>query len=382
MTIGVVGLGRLGICAALVFAKAGFEVVGIDINEERIKSIKNREKFFEPDVNNYLEKYNDRLKVSTDYKLLKAVSTVIVIPNTPSLPNGFFDVTSVKNIVKQVNSINKNALVVVSSNINIGTIDSLSAIHKRIAYNPEFVAQGSIIRDFENPKFVVIGAYTEKDAEETANIWRKVHTKPIYFVEPTEAEIIKLSLNVSYTLGITFANVIGEACEKFNTDSNKILDIIYQDRRNYKQGLGFMGPCFPRDTKCFAAFCLENAVGSGYRFASLLDELNQYTVERWIRKIKSMEKKRIGILGIAYKPNVPYIDESQALKIAQRLLSDGYEVYIYDSLAMENAKKILTENVHFCSTVEECVEKVDLVFIGTSNYSNTKIEKPVVNPWK
>jgi UDPglucose 6-dehydrogenase len=87
-------------------------------------------------------------------------------------------------------------------------------------------------------------------------------------------------------------------------------------------------------------------------------------------------------LGIAYKPNVPYIDESQALKIAQRLLSDGYEVYIYDSLAMENAKKILTENVHFCSTVEECVEKVDLVFIGTSNYSNTKIEKPVVNPWK
>jgi UDPglucose 6-dehydrogenase len=382
MTVGVVGLGKIGICQALVFAKAGFEVVGIDINEERVKSIKNREKFFEPDVNNYLEKYDDRLKVSTNYKLIKEASIIIIIPNTPSFPSGLFDVSSVTNIVRQVDSINKNALVVVSSNINIGTIDHLSAIHKRIVYNPEFIAQGSIIRDFENPKFVVIGAYTQEDAEETANVWRKVHSKPIYFVEPVEAEIIKLSLNVGYTLGITFANMIGEVCEKFSADSNKILEIIYQDRRNYKQGLGFMGPCFPRDTKCFAAFCLKNAVESGHRFASLLDELNQYTIERWIRKIKSMEKKRIGILGIAYKPNVPYIDESQALTIAQRLLSDGYEIYIYDRLAMENAKKILTGNAHFCSTAEDCVAKADVIFIGTSNYSNTKIEKTVVNPWK
>ena len=175
--------------------------------------------------------------------------------------------------------------------------------------------------------------------------------------------------------------MIGELCEKYNANSNKVLNIIYQDRRNYKAGLGFMGPCFPRDVNCFRAICLENSVGSGYKFAELLNDLNDYTVQRYVQKIKSYNRKSVGILGVAYKPNVPYIYDSQPLKIAEILIRSGYQVYIYDPLAEENAKRVLND-AHFCSSISECIDKAEVIFIGTANYSNVKSKKPIVNPWK
>lgn len=381
LKIGIIGLGKLGLPLAVIFSKH-FKVYGIDVSEQRIQQILNREKFFEPQVNEYLEKYGNNLTVSTDYLLLENCDVVIVITQTPSLPNGKFDLKYVKSALKQLHRVNPTCLVVVSSNINIGTIGKLSKIHQRICYNPEFIKQGSIIRDFENPKYVVMGAYTKEDGEQVANIWRKIHNQPIYIVTPVESEIIKLSSNVSFTLGITFANMIGELCKKFDADSNKILDIIYQDRRNYKAGLGFMGPCFPRDVNCFKATALENSIKSAYRFASLLKELNDYIVEKYLQKIKSFGKKKIGILGIAYKPNVSYVYESQPLKIAQELLADDYQIYIYDPSAQENAKQILKNNAYFCNTIDECLEKAEIIFIGTSNYSNIQTHKPKINPWK
>jgi len=282
----------------------------------------------------------------------------------------------VESALRQVHKVNPECLVVVSSTINIGDMDKLKSIHKRVVYNPEFIKQGSIIHDFENPKFVLIGSYTKEDGDEITNAWRLFHDKPICVVKPVEAEIIKLSLNVSFTLGITFANMIGDVCQKFNVDSSKILDIIYQDRRNYKSGLGFMGLCFPRDIEAF-----KHASYSANEFVRLLRNQNNYIVEKYLAEIKRNNKKKVGFLGVSYKPSVPYIDESQPLKIACALSKEGYEVYIYDKLAEKNAKQVLP-NAHFCLSTNECVELVDVIFVGTKNHSNLKTVKPVVNPWK
>ena len=100
-----------------------------------------------------------------------------------------------------------------------------------------------------------------------------------------------------------------------------------------------------------------------------------------MQKIKNFGKKKIGFLGIAYKPNVPYVTESQALKIARKLLQEGYEIHVYDKLAEKEAKQFIPE-AHFYSTIEECIESSDVVFIGTSNYAYVKTNKPIVNPWK
>lgn len=372
MKIGVVGLGKLGLPLATLFSKH-FNVYGVDISKQRLLQIKNQETFFEPQVNEYLQKYGNNLTVSTDCSILKNCGVVFIITQTPSLPSGKFDLQYVESALKQIHQANPKCLVVISSTINIGDIDKLKAIHERIAYNPEFIKQGSIINDFLNPKFVLIGACNQKDGELIKDIWHKFHNKTTYIIKPIESEITKLSLNVSFTLGITFANVIGEICELYLADSNTILNIIYHDRRNYKSGLGFMGPCFPRDTNCFKATNVESAS----KLANVINELNDYTMRRYLQKIKELGKKKVGILGIGYKPNIPYTYESQPLLMAQQLLNEGYEVHIYDPLAESNAKSTLKGNVYFHSSLKECVKESEVLFIGTMNYS-----KPIVDPWR
>lgn len=378
--VGIIGLGRLGVCLATVLAKH-FKVYGVDISERRIQQILNRKKFFEPSLKEYLEKYDHNLTVSLSYQSLAECRVVFIITQTPSLSSGKFDLQYVESALRELYKVNPECLAVVSSTINIGDMDKLRNIHKRIAYNPEFIKQGSIIHDFLNPKFVLIGAYTQKDGTTIANIWRKFHNKPIYTLKPVEAEITKLSLNVSFTLGITFANMIGELCKKCDADSNKVLDVVYQDRRKYTVGLGFSGPCFGRDVNCFKTTCIEKTIGSGHRFANLLNILNNYTVEKYLRKIKSFyPKRKISILGVSYKPHVPYIYDSQPLEIAQKLSEEGYEIHIYDPLAEENAKQVLPQ-ASFHPTIKECIEKGEVIFIGTSDHLNVETDKPVINPW-
>ena len=375
-SIGVIGLGKLGLPLAVLLAKH-FRVYGVDVNPKRIQRILKRENFFEPHLNNYLEKHRDNLFVSIDYSELKDCDVVFILTQTPSLPSGKFDLQYVESALKQLDNVNPRCLAVVSSTINIGDMNKLQASHERVIYNPEFIRQGSIIHDFENPKFILIGAYDKKDAQLLSRIWGNYHDKTVFIVKPVEAEIAKLTLNVSYTLGITFANMIGELCRESDADASRVLDIIYNDRRNYKPGLGFMGPCFPRDMKCFQQICSQRSY-LGHEFAVFLDRLNDYMVQKYLSEIKSSNKKKIGILGVAYKSNVPYVYESQPLKIAQQLAKDGFEVYIFDRLAEQNAKEILLGgNIHFCSTISECLDNAEVLFIGTMNYS-----KVIINPWR
>jgi nucleotide sugar dehydrogenase len=384
--IGVIGLGRIGLPLAVVLSKH-FSVYGVDIDSRRIRDVQRAQTsedtpFFEPMVNEYLKDHQSSLTPSTEYNILRNCETVFIITQSPSTPEGKFDISYVRSALKKLHKVNPSCTAVVSSTINIGDIDTLKRVHERVAYNPEFIKQGSIVSDFENPRFVLIGAYTVEDGKRVMEIWRKIHDKPFYIVRPVEAEIIKLSLNISLVLGITFANMLGEVCEKSQADSNKVLDLIYQDRRNYKPGLGFGGPCFPRDVDCFKALCKESSAKSGYKFAALLSELNDYTLERYYEVLTSSGKKKIGILGLAYKAGVPYVDDSQSLKMAQKLITEGFEVFLYDRLAEENAKNELKGQAFFCSNVKECLDKAEIIFVGTPDYQNVKTEKPVINPWK
>ena len=380
MKIGVVGLGTLGLTLAALFSKH-FKVYGVDISEARIKQIRSHNQFFEPQINEYLTKYGENLTVSSDYTILKKCSVIFIITQTPSLPNGKFDLRHIELALTKLHEVNPSCLAVISSTVNIGDLNHLKNTHKRVIYNPEFIKQGSILYDFLNPKFVLIGAYNKKDAEIISGIWHKFHHNPISIVKPVEAEIIKLSSNVSFTLSITFANAIGELCRKFDANSNKVLDAIYQDRRDYKVGLGFMGPCFCRDVDCFKATSEEVSANSGSELSIFLQKLNSYVVWQQLRLIKSYGKRKVGFLGISYKPNVPYIYNSQPIQIARQLLDENYKVYVYDCCAEENAKKVIPEAIFF-PELKECIKKAEVLFVGTSNYSDIKTDKPIINPWK
>lgn len=385
--LGVVGLGKLGLPLALVFCKFGFHVKGVDISKERIDEINKKMRFLEPKLNDYLQKYSQRLQLSTDYNILKDVPLIFIVVQTPSLKNEKFDLKFLESAVREVHKVNSNALVVVSSTINIGDMDQLHKLHQRICYNPEFIAQGSIVRDFENPKFVLIGALSEEDGKYVANVWKKIHKKPIFIVKPVEAEIAKLSLNVSFTLGITYANIIGELSERLGADPDVVMQIIHSDVRKYRAGLGFGGPCFPRDTTCFGAICSTVGVESGFELSKLLNHINEATVERYTRRILSSKPRKIAFIGIGYKQGVGLVDESQSIKILRRLLTlnPKLEIFVYDRLAEEMAKKVLPDTVFFCESLQETTNKADVIFIGVPNSSLPEDMfkgKKVIDPWR
>jgi len=384
--IGVVGLGKLGLPLALAFCKVEYEVKGVDISKDRIDDIKNNKRSLEPRVNEYFRKYGQRLKVSTEYNTLKDVPLIFVVVQTPSLEEGKFDLRFVKSAVQETHEVNHDALTVISSTINIGDMNRLHKIHERICYNPEFIAQGSIVRDFENPKFTVIGAYDKEDGECVAKVWREIHNKPVFIVKPVEAEITKLSLNVSFTIGITYANIVGELCEKFGGDPGTVMQVIHQDMRKYWAGLGFGGPCFPRDTTCFGAICSTTGVRSGFEFSKLLNRLNEATVERYTGKILDEKPENVAFIGVAYKRGVGLTDESQAIKVLRRALTLDPElnIFVYDRLAEENAKEDLRNTVFFCESFQEAIDKADVIFIGVPDSSLSREMfkgKNVIDPW-
>lgn len=196
----------------------------------------------------------------------------------------------------------------------------------------------------------------------------------MFIVEPVEAEIIKLSLNVSLTLGITFANIIGELCEKFGANADTVMRAIHKDMRKYRTGLGFGGPCFPRETTCLGAICSTVRVESGFELSDLLNRLNEATVERYARKILDGKPKNVTFIGVAYKGGVGLIDESQAIKILKRVLTlnPEWNVSVYDRLAEERAKKEIPSTVSFCKSLQEATDKAEVIFIGVPDSSLSK----------
>ena len=383
--LGIVGLGKLGLPLALVLAKAGFKVFGCDTNPDRVDTIKQGKPIDsqEPHVLEYLEKYSKNIFLSTNIKILKDLEIVIILTQSPSLPSGKLNLFWIENAVRNLHEINEKCLIVISSNVPFGSIDKLFKLHGRICHNPEYVGLGTIIEDFENPKYGLIGAHNEYDAELIARIWKKVHDRPIYIVKPIESEIIKLVHNVNCSLGIVWGNAIGELCEKYGASSNKVLEILYKERRNYKSGLGYGGTCFPETVEYLKIVSrIKNLIGMK-EFTNLLEVLNQSVVEVILDKIESFNKKKIGILGMAFKPNVPYVYNSQPMQIAEKLLKGNFEVYVFDPLASKNLEKVFENcvNFHVCESIEECSKKSDILFIGTKNYSGVKASKQIVNPW-
>lgn len=375
------GLGRIGLPLALVFCKAGFNVNGVDISPSRIKRIKDRDKFVEPKVDEYLEKYGDRLHVSTTIEETPSVAFIAI--NTPLIEGGFFfNTVAVERCLREIHRHDEYTTIIIGSTLNPKDSDRFRKVHEKICCNPEWVARGSVIDNFENPRFTMLGYYDESVGEIAKTIWRRVHNKPIITGLPIEMEIAKLMLNINHVLGIAFANIVGEICEVFDVKPHKVTNLIAQNLREYKSGLGTMGPCNPKD------LVLLKTVGeiSGMKGAVLLSEflknVDDHVVDRQIEKITSYGKKKIGVFGTSYKPNVPYIDASQPIEIIIRLLSKGYKIFIYDPLAEENTKKILGERVNYCVTKEECLNKSEVVFVGTNNFSNIKTNKIVVDPWR
>jgi len=374
--IGVVGVGKVGLPLALVMAKH-FEVKSVDVSSKVVNHIKNRGHFTEKNVNKYLEQYADSFEVSTDFSLLRSCDVIFVVVGTQ---NEGYTPEPVKSALKESAPYltDSNQILVVVSTVTPTDMNSkitpflsrLNVISKieGICYNPTMIALGNVIEGFEHPAYVLIGESNREAGNKLENVWKRVVPKdtPIIHSSIINIETVKFVLNLALVNKISFINTVTEFCEKVGADIDHIAEILKLDpriagKRMFRGGLGFGGPCFPRDVVAFKK--VSDKFGVSSYLCDAIQQVNQEQISRSIQLIESFHKRRISILGITYKPDTSMTEESQALEIARTLQRKGYEVMIYDPSGTENAKHQLKE-VKFADNMRECVRDGEIVFIA------------------
>jgi UDPglucose 6-dehydrogenase len=388
--ISVVGLGKLGLCIAACLANKGYHVFGIDIDPSKVHLInKGVTPTYEPGLAEMLKSCRERLTATGDYRgAIETSDVTFVIVNTPSNSEGSYSVEKLtsasEEIGRAIKDKNSFHVVALTSTVLPGTTNNVvksileetsekeCRIGFGLCYNPEFIALGSVIRDFLNPDFVLIGESDPKSGELLSGIYRKIceNNPRIARMNIVNAELTKIALNSYVTMKISFANTLAEICERLpGGNVDVVTSALGLDQRigpkYIKGGLGFGGPCFPRDNKAFSFFAKQ--LGCNAKLAEASDLVNEKQVKR-IAEIVEKEVKsdgRIAILGLTYKPDTNIVEASQALDIAQTLAERGHSVKVYDPLGIGNAKELLDDKVEASKSSQDCLKDAQICIIAT-----------------
>ena len=353
MKIGLIGAGRLGICLALLIEQEGYHVIASDIREDYINDLQNKKiNSTEPQVQELLE-HSINLEFTTDNrKVIRESDIIFTLVQTPSLEDGSYDVSAVWEVVEDIKKemggiANYPKSFVVGCTTNPGDCDQFKdALPESVDvyYNPEFIAQGSIVDDLRHADMVLLGGkgqhsgalemmyYQIQNGFKVAN----VHT-----MSTRAAELTKIAVNCYLTTKITYANQVGQVMirDGMEDEVKTVLKAIGGDSRigtkylNY--GFGFGGPCFPRDNRAFAAYASKAGVETplGATTDKFNDEHTEFLKEYFINKNKDNHAYVFHYL--TYKDGVDILTESRPYDLALSLLDAGYEVYCLDSTAKE-----------------------------------------------
>ncbi len=392
--ISVFGLGKLGCTMLACFAHKGSSVVGVDINETSVSKINSKTSpIYEPGVDELIKKNADRIRATTDAAdaVMNSEASFIIVP-TPSEENGSFNTKAVESVAKAIGAALKNKsdyhLIIVTSTVLPGDTARVVKILEEtsgkkcnvdfgVCYNPDFIALGSIVKDFLNPDMVLIGESDKKAGDVLDEIHlRLVDNKPsINRMTFENAELTKIALNSYCTLKITFANVLADICEKFpGGNVNVVSQALGFDtrigHRYLKGGLSYGGPCFPRDNKAFA--WTASKLGVSHSLASKTDEVNNFHRDTRIPSkllaiLKEKNAKSISVLGLTYKADTTLVEESAAISVVRSLAKENIRIHVYDPAGMTEGKTALSglKNVSFKDTAKDCIQGTDLCFVAS-----------------
>ena len=375
MKIGLIGAGRLGICLALLIEKAGYSVIASDVREDYIKDLRQGViGTTEPGVHELL--WNSKnIEFTTDNdKVISESDIIFTLVATPSLEDGSYDVSAVDDVVSDILKYgwqNKNSLIgksfVVGCTTNPGDCDrfqeKLSEVGVDVYYNPEFIAQGSIVDDLENADMVLIGGSGTHGAL-LEEIYHKIQVPipHIHHMSTKAAELTKIALNCYLTTKISYANMIGEvlALSKMGDEIDTVLKAIGSDSRVGNKylgfGFGFGGPCFPRDNRAFAAYA--KSVGVEHNIGTTTDNFNEAHagfIKEYVL-YNNHDKKPFCFRYLTYKPETDILTESQQYRLCLDLLNEGCKVYCVD----DTLKEQLDDRIIFTAAPLEDVYWIDL----------------------
>jgi nucleotide sugar dehydrogenase len=359
MKIGLIGAGRLGICLALLMENAGYDVLVSDIREDYVENLNKKIiQTAEPHVAEHLKESNNIVATTNNKRVIEECNIIFTLVATPSSPDGSYDVTSVWNVVRdfQESPNVEGKTLVVGCTTNPGDCErfqeQLKSYGVSVVYNPEFIAQGSIIKDLTHADMVLIGGDNEEVMDYLSEMYKKIQViKPkVSRMSLTAAELVKLAVNCYLTTKISYANMVGEVMTMAGLENEieTVLNAIGNDSRvgtkYLRYGYGFGGPCLPRDNRSFAAFAKK--LGLTYNLGETTDNFN-YEHAKFLRNYfikKNKDSLPFYFSYISYKKGTDILTESQQYILCQDLLDQGYTVYVDDiDSIIKQVKSNLTE---------------------------------------
>jgi UDPglucose 6-dehydrogenase len=375
---------------AAVFAARGHDVIGFDIDPTVLSAFEAlRAPSDEPRLQEMVDAGRSRLRVTSDYGHLIAQTdvTFIVVP-TPSDASGAFSNEYVLAAVEKLGNALRNIptyhVIVVTSTVMPGSMDGpiretleraaarTMGVNVGLCYNPEFIALGSVIDNMLEPDFLLIGESDARAGALVASVYDCVcpNNPPVRRMSFINAELTKIAVNTFVTTKISYANMLADLCDRLpGADADVVATAVGSDSRigrKYLRGaIGYGGPCFPRDNVAFSALAAQ--LGAHADIARATDAINRYQIERLTTAVVRRVSRgaRVAVLGMAYKPDTPVIEESQGILLAQRLRNEGYALTIHDPTAGGAAARALGAGVTQAPSATEALRNADIAVITT-----------------
>ena len=387
MNITILGTGYVGLVSGTCFSEFGFDVCCVDKDKDKINNLKNDIiPIYEPGLQNLVKKNKNsgRLSFSNDIdQNIKKADIVFIAVGTPSRRgDGHADLTYVYEAAEKIaKNLDGYTVIVNKSTVPVGTGAEVKNIIKKInpdalfdvVSNPEFLREGNAIEDFMRPDRVVVGIETEKAKQLMSIIYKPLYLieTPILFTDLNTAELIKYSANAFLAVKISYINQMSDLCEKVGADVHDVAKGIGLDKRIGSKflhpGPGYGGSCFPKDTLALVQTAKEYDSN-----LSIVETVVQYNKQRksdMADKIieafnNNCQNKKISILGLSFKPETDDMRDSPSLDIIPILKEKGFDISVFDPVAMDEAKKIL-KNIEFSNNIEECLQDSDGLVILT-----------------
>ena len=405
MNICVIGSGYVGLVTGSCFANCGNNVTCLDIDKNRIKSLKKGKiDIYEPGLSDIVERnFNaKRLKFTTNYKeAIENAEIIFLAVSTPPNSDGSANLDYIKNATMELSKyINNYKIIVTKSTVPIGTTYLIKNLIKSqtdkefdVASNPEFLKEGSAINDFMFPDRIVIGVESIKAEKILKELYEPFMRKEdkLVSVDIRSSEISKYACNAMLATRISFINEIANLCEEVGANITSVRRIMSQDQRIGRHfifpGLGYGGSCFPKDIKAFIDIAKENKVDLS--ICEAVNNVNDQQRQRFFNKIKDyfkdLNNKRFAIWGLSFKPNTDDIREAPSIDIIKNLIHDGAKINAHDPVAIGNFKELIKDDIDYFSNSYDTLKGCDALIIHTewNEYRQpnfNRIKKLLKNP--
>ena len=397
MKLSVFGLGYVGCVSAACFAEEGNSVIGVDVNPTKVEIINDgKSPIVEEGINELMAKVvkTGRLSATTDSaKAVRETDLSLVCVGTPSNQNGSLHLRHVEQVCREIGAAMKTKTsrhtVVIRSTMLPGTVQNtvVPALEETsgmkavtdfgICINPEFLREGSSLKDFYSPPFTLIGADDEETVAAVRNLYAKINA-PVYVTSLKTAEMVKYVCNCFHALKVSFANEIGNLCKALQIDSHEVMHVFCQDKKlnlspyYLKPGFAFGGSCLPKDLRAINYKAKELDVEVPV-LSSILPS-NKLQIQRAVDMVVATGHKRVGVLGFSFKAGTDDLRESPMVTLIETLIGKGFELALYDrdvSLARlvgANKEYIEREIPHISKLMRAGVDGVlsdsDVIIIG------------------